>query len=200
MRLMSLREVRAAYVACFVFLGLIILSPTLAMVLSFPNGERFSELWILGPEHKAENYPFIIKANQTYSVFLGIGNHMGDLEYYKIYAKFGNESEPLPDAENGTPSPMAPIYEYRVFLNEAQVWEREVNFSLVGLPFKKYVYKVEYLKMDDVILAVNKTLTRNLHAKHYYCRLFFELWMYEPVLEDFQYQKRFVRFGFNVTA
>jgi uncharacterized membrane protein len=35
-----------------------------------PLREEFSELWILGPEHIAENYPFNVKAKESYLVYI----------------------------------------------------------------------------------------------------------------------------------
>jgi len=44
---------------------LLIATPAISEVLRFPTGEQFSELYILGPEHMAENYPFNIVVGQN---------------------------------------------------------------------------------------------------------------------------------------
>ena len=76
---MSFEDFKLLYVLSCIALGFIILSPTLAMVIKIPGGERFSELWILGSDHMAENYPSNVKAQEVYKVYLGVGNHMGSL-------------------------------------------------------------------------------------------------------------------------
>jgi len=55
---------------------------------------------------------------------------MGGLEHYKVYVKFRNQTEPLPDAFNGTPSALDPLVEYCAFLRDNEAWEKEVSFFL----------------------------------------------------------------------
>ena len=41
---------------------LLAVSPALSTSVSFPTGgERFSELWLLGPNHMADDYPFNVR-------------------------------------------------------------------------------------------------------------------------------------------
>ncbi|MCK4474460.1 DUF1616 domain-containing protein, partial [Candidatus Bathyarchaeota archaeon] len=60
---------------------LLLASPTFSLVWHLPGGEKFSELWVLGPGHMAEDYPFNVRANESYSVYVGVGNHMGSSAY-----------------------------------------------------------------------------------------------------------------------
>ena len=47
------------------FIGILLCaSPALSLVLHLPMGEKFSELWVLGPEHMAENYATNIRAGR----------------------------------------------------------------------------------------------------------------------------------------
>jgi uncharacterized membrane protein len=89
---MNFEDFKLFYAISCLGLGLIILSPTLALVIRLPSGESFSELWILGSGHLAEDYPFNVLEGQAYKVYLGIGNHMGDLEYYSVYVKLRNRN------------------------------------------------------------------------------------------------------------
>jgi len=66
---MSFEDFKLLYVLSCVGLGLIILSPTLTVFIKLPGGERFSELWILGPDHMAEDYPFNM-LNNTVTGFI----------------------------------------------------------------------------------------------------------------------------------
>ena len=84
---MTFEDLKVSYIISCLVLGLIILSPTLAMVIRFPSVESFSELWILGPNRMAENYPFNVSENEVYSIYLGVGNHIGSSAYYVVYVK-----------------------------------------------------------------------------------------------------------------
>jgi len=198
--MMSLEDFKLLYVLSCLGLGLIILSPTLAMVVKLPSGERFSELWLLGSGHMAEDYPFNVAEGQACKVYLGIGNHMGGLEYYKVYVKFRNQTEHLPDALNGTPSILDPVLEYRMFLRENEVWEREVLFSFEGISFDGNFCKVSSLVVDGCMLNVDKSAVWDEENHGFYFQLFFELWVYNNTLADFQYHNRFVWIWLNMTV
>jgi hypothetical protein len=197
---MSFEDFRLLYVLSCLGLGLIILSPTLAIVIRLPGGERFSELWILGSEGMAEDYPFNVKADEPYTVYLGIGNHMGGLEYYRVYIKFGNQTEPLPDALNGTPSVLDPIFEYRMFLWDGEIWEREVSFSFDDVSSEGSVCKVSNVMVDGHVLNVGKFCVWDNEEGGFYCQLFFELWIYNASASGFQYHNRFVGLRLNMTG
>ena len=50
---------------------LLIATPALSGAIpSLPGGAQFSELYLLGPDHMAENYPFNIAVGQNYSVYV----------------------------------------------------------------------------------------------------------------------------------
>ena len=68
---MNLDEYRTVFVAGSLVLMLIAATPTvsLIMVVSSGGGERFSELWLLGPNHMAEDYPSMLVSTKR-TVFL----------------------------------------------------------------------------------------------------------------------------------
>jgi len=110
----SLEDYRTALIIIGLVGILLCASPSLALIVSkFPGGQGFSRLWILDAEHTAEKYPFNVKSDETYQVYVGVGNQMGSLAYYVVYAKFKNQDESLPNSATGTPSPLEPLYEYR---------------------------------------------------------------------------------------
>ena len=196
---MNIEDLKLLYgIGCLV-LGLIILSPTLAMVISLPGGERFSELWILGPEHLAENYPFNIVEGQVYNISLGVANHMGKTEYYLVYVKFRNQTEPLPNSVNGTPSPLNPVFEYRVFLRDSEVWEKEISFSLREFKFENGSCRVSKLVLDENSIDIGKVAFWDAENRGFYLQLFFELWIYDSKVMGFQYHNRFVGLWLNAT-
>jgi hypothetical protein len=196
---MSIDDLKLLYgIGCLV-LGLIILSPTLAMVISLPGGERFSELWILGPEHLAENYPFNIVEGRVYNISLGVANHMGKTEYYVVYVKVRNQTEPLPNSVNGTPSPLNPVFEYRVFLGNSEVWEKEISFSLKEFTFENGSCRVSKLVLGGNSIDIDKVAFWDAENRGFYFQIFFELWIYDSKVMGFQYHNRFVGLWLNAT-
>jgi hypothetical protein len=196
---MSIEDLKLLYGFGCLVLGLIILSPTLAMVIRLPGGERFSELWILGPEHLAENYPFNIVEGRVYNISLGVANHMGKTEYYVVYVKVRNQTEPLPNSVNGTPSPLNPVFEYRVFLRDSEVWEKEISFSLKEFTFEDGSCRVSKLVLGGNSIDIDKVAFWDAENRGFYFQIFFELWIYDSKVMGFQYHNRFVGLWLNAT-
>ncbi|MEM3551777.1 MAG: DUF1616 domain-containing protein [Candidatus Bathyarchaeia archaeon] len=197
--MLKLEECKAVF-ACFGLVGVLLFAlPTLTVFLHFPSGERFSELWILGPNHMAGDYPFNVKEGEVYRVYLGVANHMGGLEYYRVYVKFRNQTEPLPDSINGKPSPLNQIFEYGIFLRDGEVWEKEILFSFNSFSFEGNLCRISNLIVDGCVLNVDKCVVWDEDYNGFYFQLFFELWIYNATLLDFQYHNRFVGLWLNMT-
>jgi uncharacterized membrane protein len=59
--------------------------------------EPFSELGVLGPYGKLGDYPRELVVGQEFSVFLYVGNHEGSSEYYRVFAKLGDQATNVSD-------------------------------------------------------------------------------------------------------
>ena len=197
---MNLNDYKLVFLSVFLVLMLFAASPTLSMMISWPAGERFTELWILGSGHMAEDYPFNVKENVSYSVFLGISNHIGEFEYYVAYVKLRSQTEFLPNSTAAMPSPLKPLYEYRVFLSDGEVREKNVTFSFSGVQFAGNVCRVSYCWVDGFSFLVNKTAAWDAVNKGYYFQVFFELWRYNATASAFEYHNRFVSLWLNMTS
>jgi hypothetical protein len=196
---MNLSDYRLLYVLACIGLALIIVSPTLAMFVTLPRSEAFSELWILGPGHMAEGYPFNVGANETYKIYLGVGNHMGGSEYYVVYVKLRNQTESLPDNLNSTPSSLPPLFEYRFFVRDQETGERQVLFSFGDVSFDGNTSRVQTLTLNGLSVDVNECAAWDQANSDCYYQLFFELWLYNAALSGFQYHNRFVGIWLNMT-
>ena len=116
---MSLEDYRVLFIVSTLGLALVAASPALSVAVPFRGGyERFSELWLLDPGHMAEDYPFDVAVGEVYSVFVGVGNHMDCSEYYVVYMKFRNGTQPLPNINNSIASPLPPLCEFRFFVGD----------------------------------------------------------------------------------
>ena len=148
----------------------------------------------------AEDYPFNVRANESYSVYVGVGNHMGSSAYYIAYVKFRNQGESLPNATAGTPSPLSPLYEYRVFLRDGESWEAPLTFSFSGVSFFENQSLVSSFIVDDDVLGVDKSALWDGENNGCYYQLFIELWICNAESDAFEFHNRFVGVWLNMTG
>jgi uncharacterized membrane protein len=165
-----------------------------------PEGESFSELYVLGPEQMAENLPFNVITDQTYLVYLGVGNHLGASTDYICYIKLRNQTDPLPNTQTTTASPLNPLYEYRTIIQDGKNWTAPMTFSLSGLSVSNNQTLLQSLTINDKKFNVDKIAQFNQDNNGYYYQILIELWAYNPDSEEFQYQNRYVNFWLNATA
>jgi len=198
---MNLEDYSTVFVTGSLILMLIAAAPALSLIIGFPGGsERFSELWLLGPNHMMEDYPFNVKVNESYSVFVGVGNHLGGSSYYLVYVKFRNQTQPLPNATASEPSPLAPLYEFRAFVVGGGTWEKPLRFSVLWASRDDDSMFVDCLSINDVAFPVNASARWDSEFKGFYYQLFFELWLYNITSRSFQYHDRFVGIWLNMTS
>jgi hypothetical protein len=198
--MMKLEDCKVVFAAVGLIGVLILASPTLGLVLHLPGGEKFSALWVLGPRHMAEDYPFNVTAGVNYLVYVGVGNHLGSSTYYVVYVKFRNETEPLPNMTTGTPSVLAPLYEYRVFLEDNSSSEVPLTFSFSNVSSVGGQSTVGNLTINGVPFGVDKSVSWDTVNSGYYYQLFMELWIYDPASDGFSFHNRFVSRWLNMTA
>jgi hypothetical protein len=197
---MKLEDYKIVFVALGLIGVLILASPIPGLVLHLPGGEKFSALWVLGPGHMAEDYPFNVTVGVNYLVYVGVGNHMGSSAYYVVYVKFRNETEPLPNMTTGAPSVLAPLYEYRVFLEDNGSSEVPLTFSFSNVSSVGGQSTVGNLTINGVPFGVDKPVSWDAVNSGYFYQLFIELWIYNPASDGFSFHNRFVSRWLNVTA
>lgn len=198
--MMKLEDYKIVFAAVGLIGVLILASPTLGLVLHLPGGEKFSALWVLGPRHMAEDYPFNVTAGVNYLVYVGVGNHMGSSTYYVVYVKFRNETEPLPNMTTGAPSVLAPLYEYRVFLEDNSSSEFPLTFSFSNVSFSGNQSTVGSVTINGVQSSIDESVSWDAVNSGYYYELFMELWIYNVTAQVFQYHNRFVGRWLNMTG
>jgi len=197
---MNLEDHRTLFAVTTLGLVLIAALPTVSMVVSVPSGaERFSELWVLGPTHMAEGYPFNVRVGEQYRLFVGVGNHMGYSAYYVVYVKFRNQTQPLPDTLNAVPSPLPPLYEFRAFVVDGGTWEVQLTFIFLNVSRLGNSSFVSEMSINDVVISMDSSSGWDLENSGFYYQVFFELWLYDTSLQGFQYHNRFVGIWLNMT-
>jgi hypothetical protein len=200
---MSLHEYRVTFMVVTGVLALIVASPALSRLLVYPRTEFFTELWILGPDHRAEDYPFNITRNHSYSVFLGVGNRLGYCGYYLVEVKYRNLTQSAADSFNRTPSSLPSLFNITAFVEDESVWEQQLAFSFDYDYYNETVSPVEFssLALNDVELDMSDyTVAWNSEKNGFFGDLFFELWLYNDTVSGFEYHERFVSLRLNMTG
>lgn len=197
---MKLEDYKVVFAAVGLVGVLLFASPALGLVVHLPSGEKFSELWVLGSGHMAEDYPFNVRENESYLVYLGVNNSLSSSAYYEVIVKFRNESEPLPNETVGVPSSLPGLYGYRVFLQDGQSWERPLNFSFFQVSAAQNQSVVGGLTVNGVTLSVDKHAVWDDEGSGYFYELFMELWIYNVASDAFQFHNRYVGLWLNMTA
>jgi hypothetical protein len=195
---MQLDNYRIIFVAVGL-IGILLFSwPTIGLIIKPPIGEPFSELYILGPNHTFEGIPFNIKAGVNYTVYLGVGNHMGSPGYYTSTIKFSNQTEALPNSVLGTPSPLPSLFEYKSFVQVEDTWETPLTFKVKTLSLANEVSYVPTITINGIDYPVNEASMWNLNKTGYYYTLIVELWIFNSTLGVAQYQNRSVHLLLNM--
>lgn len=198
---MNLEEYRVVFAVGSLILILVAAVPTLSLVLSFPDGTtKFSEFWILGPNHLMQDYPFDVQMNQPYQVYVGIRNHMRSTIHYMVYVKLRNLTQPLPDTINSKPSSLPPLYEYNAYVANNETWEVPLTFSILETSRVGDYSLINAISINDVVFSVDASTTWSSEQHGFYYELFLELWFYDTSLQSFQFHDRFVGIFLNMTG
>ncbi len=200
---MNLEEYRTLFAAGSLILILVAAAPTLSLIVASPEeSERFSELWLLGPNHMAQNYPINITRNHNYSVFLGIRNRIGHSAYYLVEVKFRNQTQSAPNSFDRTPSNLTALFNITAFVANENIWELPLTFSF-DYWYNKVLFQVEFynLTLNDVVLDIaNYIVSWDSKNNGFFVNLFFETWIYNATSSSIQYHNRFVGIWLNLTT
>jgi uncharacterized membrane protein len=199
---MNLQEYKVLFIVVISVSALLVASPALQRLLVYPQTEFFTELWLLGPEHKAENYPFNITLGENYNVFLGVANHLGHCAYYQVQVKFRNQTQSAADSFNRTPSSLQSLYSINVFVADKESWELPVAFSFdYSYDENNSIVNFNRIMFNNVALNLTGySAAWDPQGSRFFGNLFFELWIYNDTVNNFQYHERFVSLHLNMTV
>lgn len=199
--MLNLEEIWSLVVVASLGLALVVASPALGLIVSLDSdSEGFSELTLLGPDHMAGGYPFDVSEGEEYSVFVGVGNHLGHSEFYRVCVKLTSSTEFLSDIEKNVASSMPCLYEYQFFLGDGEVWESLVSFGFEDVSLEDDILSVGNITLNDFVFPVDASLMWNSDEEGYFFELFFELWRYDLESASFRFDGRFVGLCLSITA
>jgi uncharacterized membrane protein len=199
---MDIRKYTVPFFVVVAVVSLLVASPALSRVLVFPRTEFFTELYVLGSNGMAENYPFNVSSGQSYTITLGIGNQLGYCGYYVVEVKFLNESEVAPNSFSFTSSPVPSLFNVTAFVADQATWEMPLTFSL------DYALNETLLRVDFHSMVLNGVMLNlsglsaswNATRSMFPGNLVFELWLFNSTDSSFQYNQRFVNLWLNMTG
>ena len=199
--MMTLNECKHIFYVVGLIGVILCFAPSFARIIDFQPGKQFSDLYVLGPSHMAEGYPFNVSADNNSSVYLGVGNHMGCSMYYVVDVKLRSESELL--LPNGSvPSPLPPLYNYTVFLEDGQIWEDTLNFSFSNIVVNdRNSSSIGKVQLNNAVVPLdNVSAVWDNTNNGFYYELFVELWAFNETSGGLIYNDRFVGLWLNITS
>jgi hypothetical protein len=201
---MNLDKYRVPFATVVAIVALLVASPALSRVLVYPRTDFFTEMWLLGPNHKAEGYPFDVTRAQPYKGYLGLANHLGYAAYYVVEVKFRNDTQSKPSSfgplSNQTPSTLPSLYNISAFVADQDTWELPLNFSFNYASTTASSLQMNSLTLNGALLGIsNCTIAWDSQRNGFYGYLFFEAWIYNETVSSFSYHERFVSLRLNMT-
>jgi uncharacterized membrane protein len=199
--LLNLENHKILYITITVILALLIASPALQHFLVYPQTEFFTEMWLLGPNQRAENYPYNITQIQDNQVYLGLSNHLGSVAYYRVDVKLRNQNMLGPDSFQRTPSNLPTLYSFNIVVADQQTVQVPVDFSFTYSQTNDLQINFNQLSINNNPVNINGySTTWNSTNNEYYEKIVFELYLYNSTTSSFQYHERFVDLRLNMTV
>ncbi len=198
---MNLRDQQMMVFAATAIIALLVASPAIQQLVVLPQGEAFTELWLLGPGHMAEGFPYNVVQGESYNIYLGIANHLGHLAYYSVQVKFRNSTQLGPSSLSRTPSSLPALTSMYAFVAENGTWEVPVSFGF-DYSYDSASSKVNFnnLLFNNGRLNLGGSSSWDSNKTVFFGDLIFELWLYNQTIGGFQYHERYVDLKFNMTA
>ena len=197
---MRLEQYKLILISVGLISALLIASPTISGLISFPEGERFSELYLLGPGRMAQGYPNNIIPNQDYTVYFDVVNHVGSSAYYLVQIKFLSSSDALPDITSGIASPAKPLYERRFLIADEHTFEGKLTFAISNTAVSNNQLSIGNLQVNGEDISINKVAPWNSTTSEYQYKLLFELSIYNSQSDAAEFNSRFVYLQLNCSG
>lgn len=196
---MKLQHYKIILICIGLVIVLAISSLTFIAIVPESQGEKYSELYLLGHQHMAKDYPKNIGPNQNYTIYYDVVNHVGAPTYYLLYIKFLNSSDNLPDTTLTKASSSKPVYEYRFVVLDNQTFENPLTFSISNTAVSNGQFFVGNLQLNGEDIKIDKTALWNSTKSEFQYKLLFELWLYNNISNMFEFNNRFVYLQLNCT-
>lgn len=201
---MELRKIKAIFIVVIAVAALFVASPALQRIVSAPQTDFYTELWILDSAHTANNYPSNIVDGSNYTIYLDIANHLGYCGYYTVEVKLRNDILPVPGNFSATPLDTPSLYNITVFVPNTSTWELPITFSFTYNLNHTNSSQVNFNQLTLNGIPLNlmgySTTHRTQTPLGFFGNLYFELWLYNGTSSQIQYNNRYVNLPLNMTV
>lgn len=154
------------------------------MQITPPYTDQFFSMWVVGSsgltnEYFPNNSPNLIPGEQV-NWTLGVYSHMSTLEYVVVRVKLLNGSEISPNELAGVASPIPEIFEFARVLANNETWTIPFPWAIEEASAVNGVVQITRLVINGATIAGN--LAEAASGSGF--RLVFELWFYDPAVND----------------
>ncbi len=131
-----------AVIAAIIVIGIVF---SIAQLLAPSNPEPFSELGLLGPNKKIGDYPKDVVKGENITLYIYVGNHLGNTSLYRIDFKIDKSNNTLIN-ETETPLNITAIKNIYVLLGNNQTTIIPFSFAVnetgrLRLVWEMYIYE-----------------------------------------------------------
>jgi uncharacterized membrane protein len=156
------------------------------------RARSFSEIWLLGPAHQVDNYPFLpVSVGQNYSAYVEVGNHLGSPANYSVLVKFRNQTQSFPTAS--TPSSLPSLYSFSISVQDGGAGEAPLTFAIsdATLNTTTNTTLVTKISINGVTREPDTIAKWDEERNGYYYQVIFELWIFNSTTSNYQYHDCF---------
>lgn len=109
--------------------------------------EHFFALYLLGPSRMATGYPKEVGRGESVSLYVGVYNSMGRVEWVKVVVKIGANATSIPTDNSSSSYPEIRAYE-RILLSN-QTWEFHASIPIDVPAGNNYQLMFELWYLDE---------------------------------------------------
>jgi len=169
------------------FVSAVIICSMFAYIFIMPRPiQPIFPLWILNEYHKAPQSQMTVTTNESYLLYIGTENMMGQAEYCQILVKFRNMSMPIPSTANLTSTPTDPILSYNFFLAKDNEWEEKFEFQIIGEE-NESSFLFYGIEINNKIHETRLKSDWSEGLQGYYYQFIFELWLFNEITTEFSF-------------
>ena len=151
--------------------------------------DQYFAIYTLGAAGTAEHYFPNERANiypgVRLSWFVGVYNHMGDVELVRVVFRLLNASMAGPNQLNETPSERDPFYESSRLMLSNETWTLPIAWSISDATKSGSAITIRSIQMNDEILSQDVEVTA---IGGYNFRMVIELWVFDETTGAFVFQ------------
>ncbi|GIU71177.1 MAG: hypothetical protein KatS3mg003_0656 [Candidatus Nitrosocaldaceae archaeon] len=172
------------------FLILLSISISIAYASLIPRDfERFMSLSTLGSNMLIDDYypnpNAVVRLGDNVTWYLQVYNRMGNSEYIAIKIKILNSTDPIPDDNAHTPSPIKEVYEISHIVKNNQTLTIPLRWSIDAIERVDDYIVIKRMRINDQIINLD---VRSINGDNF--RFVIELWRYNPDNNNFEFSWR----------